>query len=182
MARTRIINTVVKQDIRGGSMESIHESMIMSWWIGMSREEFWAEVQRHEFKFSKMPSGDNERASWYATGRAAMAHRRELGYDMTFNHDMHINTSDPEVQSVWIDDPRIKQIEIDRAYAEWKRNAYTQWPPAILIAQTQACDWAAQIIVMLRLGYTPTDWDRHLFEGWCRDRHIEIQPMLDMVE
>ena len=163
-------------------MELIHETNDMSWWLGLSREEFWAEVQRHHFKFSKMPSGDNERSNWLAAGRETLAHRRELGYDLSYGQYLNIHTDEPVVKSVWIDDPRVKQIEIDRAYAEWKRNAYSTWPPAILVSQTQACDWAAQVIVMLRLGYKPTEWNRHDFEGWCRDHDIEIQPMLDMVE
>lgn len=154
----------------------------MSWWQGLSREEFWAEVQRHKFGFTRLPFNEAERSSWYAYGRATLAHRRELGYDVGHQHDLNINTPDPEVQSVWIDDPRVRQIEIDRAYAEWKRNAYSAWPPAILVSQTQACDWAAQVIVMMRLGHTPTEWDRYEFEGWCRDHDIEIQPMLEMVE
>ena len=166
--------------------------MVMSWWIGLSRAELNAQAAARHFKWARnLPLYDPEDLGYrgYKTkgiGREHIRHYNELGFITAPSIDM-IHTPPENIgQSEWTDDKRLQQLDAERAYREWRARAYA-WPSQLkrIENQTQACDYAATLIVMLRLGRTPTEWTRdmqHEFERWCEEHKEQIAPMLEMTE
>lgn len=176
-----------------------HRTESVSWWVGLSREQFQAAAQTRVFNTSRWrfiapdfaEGNDPSYRDPFVHARNTQRSRKEAGFDMgTSFGGVVLVRDDPRETSYDYDaapieqNKTVRQAEADRYYLSWGANQFVTASWHQPEQRFVAVDAAANLRMLVRLGFEPhwTPEQRGAFEHWCEEHNDAIQQVLEMIE